>query len=374
MMKRCSGSSLAFNGIDHKMEEWQRAKAILRSNPNLMTSRVLLSTLHNKPPVKVIQFMLELNPQAAAIPKHGPTALQIAIQYGASVDVIVCLLKACPFALLVTGSDEAQFPCPLEYAKMERGDEADLIHVLSQSLSYWMTESNKNPSKQGRMAMQKRLNPVEKEELNNIKVVAATILKAQKRQTEALEVHRHELKATQLNKEALLKELELKQQDHFKTQLVALDMKERAMRHKNRSMERRIIKSLEASRNHRSEVDLRQEGALKKLEASVQIISELMDKFQGNSDVRINELEKRLEKACKINDLYRKDTHLQLDQMEHHAQETNLVIRDPPFVFAKPFLDKTDKLEEPLFGNPPRPYPTRKRFWPSHRRKFEKLR
>ena len=116
------------------MQEWERAKAVLQANPWMMTPRILQLTLRQKPPLHVVEFMLSLNPQAAAIPKRGPTALQCAVRHGVAIDVIVCLLKACPFALLASNLDDTEFKDPLECAQQTRADEYDLIEILSQPL------------------------------------------------------------------------------------------------------------------------------------------------------------------------------------------------------------------------------------------------
>ena len=97
-----------------KQEDWKEAMAMIRDNPALLTPRVFWTTLEQNPPSHVIEFMLQMSPQVASIPKQGPTALQVAVQHGASIGVIQKLLEACPFALCVTNPNHAMDP--LSYA------------------------------------------------------------------------------------------------------------------------------------------------------------------------------------------------------------------------------------------------------------------
>ena len=369
-----SSDILVYKSTGDKMEEWQRAKAVLQANPSLMTPRILLLTLHNKPPLEVIEFMLKINPQAASIPKRGPTALQCAVRHHSSVDVIVCLLKACPFALLTSNLGDTEDKDPLACAMDVRADETELIGILSQPLSYWLSESQKERLNKRKTAERKvnfLLKSPEKEEMDNIKVIAAKILKAQKRQMQALAVHRQDLKTAELSIEDIVRELEEQQQERFKTQLIALDMKEKAMRHKNRDMERRIIMKLESSRADRSHAEARKESALLKLEESAEAFGRMVKEWKGGADGRIHELESKLKQECKMNEFYRKDTRLQLDHIEQSAAEAQAM---DLVVFATPFLTIDDS-EEPLFGKHST-QPRRKMFWTSPmrgRKKFDKM-
>jgi hypothetical protein len=373
---RFASDSLIYKGTPNRMEQWRRSKAVLQANPSLMSSRLLLLSLHNKPMLPVVEFMLSLNSQAAAIPKRGPTALQVAVRHNVSVDVIVCLLMACPFALLTSGDSE--FDSPLECATHMRSQEKDLIEILSQPLSYWMNESHKKRLKKERERKQSNqgLKPAQKEELNNIKAIAATIYNAQKSQQEALAAHRRELRAAQLSKQAIVEELDGHQQERFKSQLIALDMKEKAMRNKNRTMERRIISSLEATKKCRSENESRQEELLHNLETTVQDFESVVRELKGWTEGRIHQLESRMEQEFRMNEYHRTDTRLQLDHMERTSHEAE-AIESPPFVFATPlsislFYDH-DEAKEPLFGNHPMQQVRRKKFWSPRRRKFDRL-
>ena len=95
-------------------EHWNRAAAVLSARPSLMTPHILMLVLKNRPPAHVVEFMLQLNPRAADIPERGPSALQVAVRYNASVDVIRRIIEACPLALVATHSGQD----PLMYAKV----------------------------------------------------------------------------------------------------------------------------------------------------------------------------------------------------------------------------------------------------------------
>ena len=87
---------------------------MIRNNPLLITPHVFGTILKHNPPLDVIDLMLTLQPSVANIPKQGPTALQLAVQHGASWEVVRAVLKACPFALCVTNPQCPEDP--LSYA------------------------------------------------------------------------------------------------------------------------------------------------------------------------------------------------------------------------------------------------------------------
>jgi hypothetical protein len=111
---------------------WMKAAKLLRTDPSLMTGKILITALKNKAPLSVIKFFLSVNPKAAGIPKEGPTPLQVAVQHNASKEVVEELIAACPFALIVTTS--AEWLDPLSYARRFRSSEMDLIALLSRPL------------------------------------------------------------------------------------------------------------------------------------------------------------------------------------------------------------------------------------------------
>lgn len=111
---------------------WFKTTSLLRADPSLMTSKLLIVGLKNHAPLHVIKFFLGLNPKAAGIPKEGPTPLQVAVQHNASKEVVKELIEACPFALIVTTS--AEWLDPLSYARKFRSTETELIELLSRPL------------------------------------------------------------------------------------------------------------------------------------------------------------------------------------------------------------------------------------------------
>ena len=88
-------------------------------------------------------WYISVNIRAASLPKRGHTTLQCAVRYHASIDVVKCLLEACPFALLASNLDDTEFKDPLECARATRADETELIEILSKPLSFWLKESQK---------------------------------------------------------------------------------------------------------------------------------------------------------------------------------------------------------------------------------------
>ena len=120
--------------------QWQKAYTMLESNPNLMTGGILAMALRRRAPLKLICFMLKLNPEAASIPKKGPSPLQIAVQSQCSTEVIEELVKVCPFALVAT--NPGSHLDPLSYAKRFRPAEDDLIRLLSHPVNHWITRKH----------------------------------------------------------------------------------------------------------------------------------------------------------------------------------------------------------------------------------------
>jgi len=116
-------------------KRWFKTASLLRADPSLMTSKILILALKNNAPLHVIKFFLNINPNAAGIPKEGPTPLQVAVQCNASKEVVKELLQACPFALIVTTS--AEWLDPLSYARRHRSEETELIALLSRPLGRW---------------------------------------------------------------------------------------------------------------------------------------------------------------------------------------------------------------------------------------------
>ena len=364
-------------------EQWTRAAAVLSSRPSLMTHHILLLVLKNRPPVHVVEYMLSINPRAADIPEKGPSALQVAVRYNASLAVIRALVKACPLALVAThtGYD------PLMYAKIWRRDETELLELLSQPLSYWMNQQDEEtivaakehpklpviaaatgstkPRPTTTTNATARTNAVKEEEFNNIKAIAATIVRAQKRQAHTIQVHKHQVEASLQGFQAWnaqerakqLEKLEKHHADHFRTQLIALDMKEKAMLARVKSMERRINKTMELSKQVRDVRERRQDATLHRLEHNVAMLNGTLNNYQVATEKRLSDVEVRLGQECMVNDYFRNDTRLQLDQLDLRSHSMDAGSHMTPIVYATPFLkddDQEDELDsvEPLCPKP----------------------
>ena len=149
--------------------------------------------------------MLSVNPKAASIPKTGPTPLQVAVKYNASVDVLELLLEACPFALCVTNPNHVQDP--LSYAKQHRKHEPDVLELLSRPLSFWVTEQkdrdpnasmthynlqDKNNCTLCTNQRQQHSSCVDRQELENVKLLCVRVLKSHKRLTEHITANQNQ--------------------------------------------------------------------------------------------------------------------------------------------------------------------------------------
>jgi hypothetical protein len=375
------------NAQDFAEEHWNRAAAVLSARPSLMTPHILLLVLKNRPPPHVVEFMLSLNPRAADIPPKGPTALQVAVQHNASAAVCRILIKASPLALVAThiGQD------PLTYAKIWRREETELLQLLSRPLSYWMSKSPfslaSSPTSTFIEKTQAELTAIDSppeslpktrhpsaaernagakdEELDNIKTIARTIVRAQRRQGQALQGHKNHVETSlqdfsSWNAQERIKqlnELEKRHAQHFRVQLIALDMKEKAMMARVKSMERRMNKTLELSKQVRAIRERRQDVALQRLEQSVDTIRATTDRFQGDMGKRLEHVELKVEQEVRMNDYFRSDTRLQLDQLDVHARAESANVMTP-IVYATPYIKEEDDSDEdldsvvPLFPKP----------------------
>lgn len=112
--KTKTNTSVTPTRISADSSHWQRVLQTINRKPALVTQKVFFETLQRRPPVPVVLQMLRVAPQVATLPSSGPTALQVALQSGASLGVVRTLLEACPFALCVARSFDAIDP--LSYA------------------------------------------------------------------------------------------------------------------------------------------------------------------------------------------------------------------------------------------------------------------
>jgi len=125
-------------------QQWTRAIGMLKNNPSLVTYHILCMALKHRPPTDVIQYMLDLNPSVASVPKTGPTPLQVAIQQpGCSLEVVKLLIQANPLALIAT--NPGSHLDPLSYVKRFRPEETALLQLLSYPVDHWVSSSNDAP-------------------------------------------------------------------------------------------------------------------------------------------------------------------------------------------------------------------------------------
>ena len=328
----------------------------------------MLLALHSKPPLEIIQCMLELNPHAASIPKTGPTALQIAVKHYAAHDVIRRLLQACPFAMLDTTND---FATPLELAQTFRQNDLELIDMLSKPLIYWMDQSS--VKKRRSSTSTKRLSG-QVREIDSIQVIATTMIRAQKRQMEALQQHKwqvdEQLGGIQQRGEEpdakLIQVMADAQRKQFKTQLVALDMKERVVKTKCKKMKLRIVDKIEG---------MRKENVMKerKIKTSIQALEEMMNNFstmvtnwQSQAEEQMEAIQSQIKQESHVNAYFRKDTRLQLDQMissENH-EGNGLYMTDNEHIFyVTPYVNHTWEDQEPMLPKLVAVQERRKKCW-----------
>lgn len=363
-----SGESLVFKDTENPSDEWEHAKVVLQANPSLMTPQILHLALRNQPPLEVVEFMLSVNVRAASLPKREPTALQCAVRYHASIDVVKCLLMACPFALLASNLDDTQFKNPLECARATRADETELIEMLSQPLSFWLIESQKNHRAKG-VATETPLafRNSDNADADRSKVVAAKIALSRERRKETLKVHR---RTPQLLTTDFLLDIDQTPRDDDKKEFTVVDKKDKVMQYKNRDMEHRVSKAAYGESANRSEIDARKEVALMKLEASAEEFDALVKDWKAKAERRIRRLEYKMKQESKMNEFHRKDTRLQLDCIEQTVNEAHSA---EPLVFGPTLFScingDVDESEEPLFGKHPTQLERRRSFWsPSTRR------
>lgn len=351
-------------------EEWQRAMAVLEKNPSLMTPTTLLLALHSRPPMRILQGMLRLNPQAASIPKAGPTALQIAVRYHADHDVICRLLRACPFALVATTSED--LPAPLVLAQTYRPHEPDLIGILSQPLLYWIEQSKKSrrTTRTPRLVVAKPppcRPPAESSSppdcvptVDHVKVIATTLLRAQKRQMQALEQHKRDIEerleamapptTTRTPMMGGANEVVAAQRRQFMIQLVALNMQERATKTRWKRTERNMMARLHETETQVMQRESKMTESLRELETKVMDFGAMVTTWQHQAEDQMAVMASKLKQESHVNEFFRKDTRLQLDQMmvlEYSAADARHMLHEP-LVYATPFDVDREADDEPM--------------------------
>ena len=334
--------------------------------PCIATQKGLILALKHQAPIHVIRFLLTINPNIVDIPKKGPTPLQVAVQYNASLEVIQALLEASPFSLCVTNHDSPEDP--LSYAQRRHMDRPGLIELLIRPLSYWVTESKyqnqrqkkrevpsplqrqpKSPLSPSRRSSSKNIlsemapnnskrttfstpvattdiqkstmNKIDREEINNVKTLCAQLYKANRKMAKAVvgcksDIESHsKLLATMSSKDQILEYLQEEQRSQFFRQLIALDMKERAYKARLNKMERRYVRQLENR----------------------------LDDWTGETRDQVLELQLLIDSEAKVNAEFRNDLS---DWMERREDQENRCV--PSYVFATN-LGELDE-ETPLCG------------------------
>ncbi|CAB9527273.1 expressed unknown protein [Seminavis robusta] len=390
-----SDSSSAFSlniPTSYYDKRWIKAASLMRTDPSLVTGNILISALKNKAPINAIKFFLSVNPKAAGIPKEGPTPLQVAVQHNASKEVIRELIVACPFALIVTTS--AEWLDPLSYARRYRSSETDLIALLSRPLGSWIHPNHSDGAvhkKADARATSARTVPApamqflkkakqsektslfsaeDKEELQNVKQLCLSVMKGQKRLVREVgrvkdSVERNTaVGETDIDGSAAgtihdmqevsifdIEELGNSQQRNLRTHLIALDMKEQAMRAYVHQMEDKILQSLQVTKQEYV-AEKSYEDAFRGLRDDLHNAARRMDEFVGTLEHRMTDVEVRLDHEANVNATFRNGLqhHLGINSGEQEGFEVISVVENTPLVFATPYQKppKDDAVDVPL--------------------------
>ena len=286
------------DGLALARQQWAEAMKTLQKNPALMTGDILELALQHRAPLHVVRFMVDLNPDAAGVPRSGPSALQVAVRRGCSIDVIEVIIRACPYALF---DSCGQTYDPLSLAKIHRREDSDLIAMLSRPISYWIGdgptpgkktvrfepfEAPPTPTRQSFTSLPpppppppvlkspSRLTRDEKRELANVKLITAAIVKAQKKQMAATEENRRKIKALAKSeakaRREMVKFVDERMTKNAKAHLISLDMKERAFLSRIDSVSKQLSGTLDASYARQERLDGERERRDLELQKSVE--------------------------------------------------------------------------------------------------------
>ena len=240
-----------------RQQQWEDAMLTLKKNPALMTADILNLSLAHRAPIHVVSTMLQINPDSAGVPPSGPSALQVAIKQRCSIDVIECIIRACPYALF---DSCGQTYAPLSLAKIYRREEIELIDLLSLPISYWISNDSRKSKKSVRfesaqtstqshptsgdscpppppppapiLKSASHLTTEEKRELGNMKLIVAAIVKSQKKLMAEAEENSRKVKKLARSEARTRREIaefvEERMKKIAKSHLIAIEMKERA--------------------------------------------------------------------------------------------------------------------------------------------------
>lgn len=286
------------DGLALARQQWAEAMATLQKNPALMTGDILELALQHRAPLHVVRSMVDLNPDAAGVPRSGPSALQVAVRRGCSIDVIEVIIRACPYALF---DSCGQTYDPLSLTKIHRREDSDLIEMLSRPISYWIGdgptpgkktvrfepfEAPPTPTRQSFTSFPpppppppvlkspSRLTRDEKRELANVKLITAAIVKAQKKQMAETEENRRKIKAWAKSeakaRREMVKFIDERMTKNAKAHLISLDMKERAFLSRIDSVSKQLSGTLDASNARQERLDGERERRDLELQKSVE--------------------------------------------------------------------------------------------------------
>jgi hypothetical protein len=284
--------------------KWNQAETLLTNNPSAMTPRVLIVALQQQPPSHLIQFMLSINVEAARIPQEGFTPLQVALQsQTCSNDVIELLLKACPLALVVTkeGVD------PLSYAKRHCRRNTQLIQLLQKPLGYWFQARSKDES--GNKPPNDIVS-IDRQEFNNVKLLCAQTIRGHE-----------QLKESQTSEIQTVKD---QQKVMCKYQLIALDMKEQAMRYSTKQVHDHCI----------------------------QLCNEQIQAFKATMDDKIKEWESLMGQEAKLNANFRKDLMESAEGQQQPYLYTTYLEESKECLALLPLRDAKKRTRIPLLCKP----------------------
>lgn len=300
---------------------WHQASRMLKDNPSLMTTNVLIAALRQQPDRDTLEFMLTINPKSANIPKEGPTPLQIAIQHDCSCEVISILVKACPIALCRTNPGFEWDP--LSYAKHRLRDNKELLELLKKPLGHWMEvrksgplQDSANVTPSAAVVVESKQTAVDHQEFSNVKILCARLLKGHKKLNQQLTICQNQIQASECNKSDILEIVDQKQRTQFRHQLIALDMKEKLML------------------SHWQKI---KEHVTKYSETMAKASAEEIRTWKASVESRMNEWELLLEQEAKLNEYVRNDIFEWVeDQEKRRASFTSGEIKEVDVVDVRP--------------------------------------
>jgi hypothetical protein len=185
------------------------------------------------------------------------------------------------------------------------------------------------------------ISTVQKEELENVKRLCMLALKGQKRlaqewnqKTNVIQQQQQQLQHAVDDSAgdvwfAKCQELQDRQ---FKTQLIALDMKEKAMRAQVQHMERSVIEELKQVRaeyqallllqqQQQQQQQLRTTATANSMESKLASLTRRLDEWQARTEQHLNKLETRMNHEAQVNSRFRTYQYSQLDNLQGRQQE-----------------------------------------------------